>query len=287
MAQLSLRARWAGLAALALVLIMGTQAFSRGVLAAAPAHHATAGATVPVVIQNFAFSPATITVAPGTTIVWTQKDTVGHTVTSDTHAWTQSALLNQNDTFPVTLTKAGTYTYHCAPHPYMKGTIVVQAGAMAGSGSGTSSAGSSMGAMMGPMSTAKLAAFTGYYDGKKLLYLGTDTSSKAEAMRDHINYSAALAKALPSASEIYLITNGAFASRGAVFGSAPGKDDYTPLWQEITVTWHDASKAVALGSDTQITDLAKAGKLTLKKTGVVLNCPIITGQVLSGSASHM
>lgn len=281
MAQLSLHTRRAGLAALALMLIMGGQSFARSVFAATPTQHAAAGATVQVVIQNFAFAPASITVAPGTTVVWTQKDTVGHTVTSDTKAWSESPLLKQNQTFSVTLTKAGAYPYHCAPHPYMKGTIIVQAGAMTGSGS------SSMGSMMGPMSTAKLTAFTGYYDGKKLLYLGTDTSSKAEATHDHSNYSAALAKSLPSASEIYLITNGAFASRGAVFGSAPGKDDYTPLWQEVMVTWKDSSMAVALGSDTQITNLAKAGKLTLKKTGVVLNCPIITGQIMSGGTSHM
>ncbi len=283
MAQLPLRARWAGLAALALVLIIGGQSFARAVSASVPAHHTAAGATVHVVIQNFAFSPASITVAPGTTVVWTQKDTTGHTVASDTGAWTQSALLKQNETFSLTLTKAGTYKYHCSPHPYMKGTIIVQAGATAGSGSSSSS----MDSMMGPMSTAKLAAWTGYYDGKKVLYIGTDTSGKADAMAHHINYSAALAKSLSSASEIYFITNGAFASRGAVFGSAPGKDDYTPLWQEVMVTWKDPSTAVALGSDNQITALAKGGKLTLKKTGVVLNCPIITGQVMSGSTSHM
>ena len=283
MTQFSLRARWASLAALALVLVVGGQSVTRAALAAMPVHPVAAGATVHVVIQNFAFSPATITVAPGTTVVWTQKDTVGHTVTSNSGAWPQSALLNQNDTFKVTLTKAGTYTYHCSPHPYMMGTIIVQAGATAGSSSGSAA----MGSPMGPMSTAKLAAFTGYYDGKKLLFLSTDTSSKAEATRDHINYSAALAKALPSASEIYMITNGAFASRGAVFGSAPGEDDYTPLWQEVTVTWKDPTKAVALGSDNQINALAKTGTLTLKKTGVVLNCPIITGQVMSGTTGHM
>ncbi len=54
-----------------------------------------------------------------------------------------------------------------------------------------------------------------------------------------------------------------------------GEKDYTPLWQEVAVTWKDPAKAVALGSDTQITGLAKAGKLTLTMTGTMLNCPII------------
>jgi len=245
---------------------------------------AAAGATVHVTIQNFAFSPRTVTVAPGTTIVWTQKDNVGHTVTSDTGAWPESALLAANDTFSVTLTKPGTYTYHCKPHPYMKGTIVVTAG----SGTGATpmpASGNPMMGMMGPKSTARMPAWTGYYDGKKVLYLSTDTSSKAEAMAEHINYAPGLAKAAASASTIYLVTNGALAGRGPVFGSVPGADDYTPLWQEALVTWKDAATAVALNSDDQIKGLAKAGKLTLKMTGVVLNCPIVTGMTSAPGSS--
>jgi hypothetical protein len=106
-------------------------------------------------------------------------------------------------------------------------------------------------------------------------YISTDTSSKSEAAMQHINYAPGLAKALPTASTIYFVTNGKFASRGAVFGSAPGETDYTPLWQEALVTWKNASSAVALGSDNQINSLVKSGKITLKKTGVVLNCPIV------------
>jgi hypothetical protein len=41
------------------------------------------------------------------------------------------------------------------------------------------------------------------------------------------------------------------------------------------VTWKNPSQAVALGKDSQIKDLAKAGKLTLKMTATVLNCPIV------------
>jgi hypothetical protein len=133
---------------------------------------------------------------------------------------------------------------------------------------------------MGPMSTAPMHAWTGYYDNHRVLYLSTDTSSKAEAKRDHINYAPSLAKSLPQASSIYLPMNGRFAGRGAVFGAQPGGDDYTPLWQEVQVTWKDPAQAVALGSDDQINDLAKSGKVTLKMTGVVLNCPII--KVMAG-----
>ena len=131
-----------------------------------------------------------------------------------------------------------------------------------------------MGAM-GKASTRMLPSWTGYYDGKTLTYISTDTSSKAEALQEHINYSASLAKALPQASKIYLVTNGAFATRGAVFGSALGADDYTPLWQEIQVNWKTAGDAVLLTSDNQINALASKGTLRLTSTGVVLNCPII------------
>jgi hypothetical protein len=95
------------------------------------------------------------------------------------------------------------------------------------------------------------------------------------AAQQHINYSASLGKAVGEASLIYFATNGRFVSHGAVFGSSPGASDYTPLWEEVLVTWKNASKAVALGSDNQINALAAKGQLTLKHTGIVLNCPIV------------
>src|SRR5437764_12123039 len=68
-----------------------------GAHAARPATHAHA--TVHVTIQNFAFSPQTLTVAPGTTVIWTNKDSVNHTVTSDSGAWPDSSNLVTTQTF--------------------------------------------------------------------------------------------------------------------------------------------------------------------------------------------
>ncbi len=247
--------------------------------AAPPAAHART--TVQVTIQNFAFSPKTLTVAPGTTVMWTNKDSAPHTVTSDSGSTLASGDLSQGKSYTHTFTKAGTYMYHCAIHPYMKATVIVSSG----SATGGSMNGSGMGSMgsMGPMTT--LALLTGYYDNHPVLFLATDSSDKNDAMSHHINDSANLAKSLSSADEIYLVTNGKDASRGPVFSSEPGESDYTPLWQEVRVTWKDPSKAVALGQDTQITDLAQKGLLTLTKTGIVLNCPIIAP--LSGSGAMM
>ena len=240
--------------------------------ATAPAAHPHA--TVQVTIQNFAFSPQVITVAPGTKVVWTQKDSAPHTVTSDNSAFAGSSNLSAGQTFSYTFTKPGKYPYHCAVHPNMTATVIVSSSGASGD-NGMNGMGS-----MGPMSKTSMTAWTGWYDKHKVLYVSTDTSSKDEATRSHINYAPSLAKSLANTSQIYLVANGMYANRGAVFGSQPGASDYTPLWQEVTVTWKDPSKAVALGADDQIKGLAKSGQVTLKMTGTVLNCPII--KIMSG-----
>jgi glucose dehydrogenase len=94
-------------------------------------------ATVQVTIQNFAFSPQTITVAPGTRVVWTQKDSTAHTVSSNTGAWPDSGSLAQGKTFAHTFTKPGTYSYHCSIHPFMTAKVVVTAAARTTAASGT------------------------------------------------------------------------------------------------------------------------------------------------------
>jgi plastocyanin len=75
-------------------------------------------------IQGMAFTPATITVAAGTTIKWTNKDGVNHTVTSDTGIF-DSGSLGEGATFSQTFSTAGSFPYHCAVHPGMKATVVV------------------------------------------------------------------------------------------------------------------------------------------------------------------
>jgi amicyanin len=84
-------------------------------------------ATNSVEIKDYAYSPTTITVKVGTKVTWTNQDTVKHTVTSDpgTPAVISSELFGKGESFSYTFDKAGTYTYFCEPHPYMKGTVVV------------------------------------------------------------------------------------------------------------------------------------------------------------------
>ena len=78
-----------------------------------------------VFIQGMAFSPATLTVAVGTTVKWTNKDGVAHTVTSDTGLF-DSQNVNANGVFSYMFMTAGTFNYHCTIHPTMVAKIIVK-----------------------------------------------------------------------------------------------------------------------------------------------------------------
>jgi plastocyanin len=80
-----------------------------------------------VTIDNFAFAPALMTIAPGTKVTWDNKDEEPHTVTSaDGGLMFKSPALDTDDRFSFTFTEPGTYKYFCSIHPHMVGTIVVK-----------------------------------------------------------------------------------------------------------------------------------------------------------------
>lgn len=74
-------------------------------------------------IQNFAFSPETLTVKKGTTVIWTNKDNNLHQIKSDTF---NSSQLSKGQTFFFTFNDIGTFNYSCAIHPSMTGKIIVE-----------------------------------------------------------------------------------------------------------------------------------------------------------------
>jgi len=79
-------------------------------------------------IDNFDFAPMTLTVMVGTQVTWTNHDDIPHTVVSaDTPPAFKSPALDTDDSFSVTFSKPGTYSYFCSVHPKMVGTIVVKA----------------------------------------------------------------------------------------------------------------------------------------------------------------
>ena len=78
-----------------------------------------------VKIDNFTFGPAKVTVKVGTTVTWTNHDDIPHTVVSTDKEF-KSKVLDTDEKFSATLTRAGTFTYFCSIHPKMTGTVVVQ-----------------------------------------------------------------------------------------------------------------------------------------------------------------
>jgi plastocyanin len=77
-----------------------------------------------VIIEGFAFSPATLTVAAGTTVTWTNRDSAPHTATADDSSFDSPALA-AGATFSQVFATPGTFAYHCAIHPRMTATLVV------------------------------------------------------------------------------------------------------------------------------------------------------------------
>jgi plastocyanin len=86
---------------------------------------APAGKVVEVKVDNFSFSPQTITVAPGTTVIWTNRDDIPHTVVSDDKVF-KSKVLDTDEKFSYTFDKAGSFPYFCSVHPKMTGKVIVQ-----------------------------------------------------------------------------------------------------------------------------------------------------------------
>ena len=73
---------------------------------------------------TFAFSPQTLKITVGTTVVWKNTTSAPHTVTSDNGTF-GSGTIAPGGTFKFKFTKSGTFTYHCSIHPFMTATIIV------------------------------------------------------------------------------------------------------------------------------------------------------------------
>ena len=81
--------------------------------------------TTEVKIDNFSFGPGTLTVPVGTTVTWTNRDDIPHTVVS-TDSVFKSKVLDTDEKFAYTFSKPGTYPYFCSIHPKMTGKVIVQ-----------------------------------------------------------------------------------------------------------------------------------------------------------------
>ena len=102
---------------IAIVLLVGTPSLK--------ANDQPAAASADVKIDNFSFGPQELKVAAGTTVTWTNRDDIPHTVVS-TDGVFKSKVRDTDEKFSFTFDKAGTYPYFCSIHPKMTGKIIVQ-----------------------------------------------------------------------------------------------------------------------------------------------------------------
>ena len=111
----------------AAVVVVGTLL----AVSVAGAHkHPTAKAqkhpTRTVLIQNFSFKPAHITIKRGTKVRWINRDSTAHTATANKKRSFDSGRLSPGQSYTHTFKRAGKQRYHCEIHPDMRGSVVVK-----------------------------------------------------------------------------------------------------------------------------------------------------------------
>ena len=89
-------------------------------------HAAVAESTVEVTIDNFTFTPATVTIEPGTTVHWLNRDDIPHMVVAKSLAF-RSRALDTDDGFSQQFNEVGEIDYFCSLHPHMTGKVIVRA----------------------------------------------------------------------------------------------------------------------------------------------------------------
>jgi plastocyanin len=111
---------------LAAILVLGMVAFRASQKSAVTSAQEKMS-TMEVKIDNFSFGPVAPTVPVGTTVTWTNRDDIPHTVVSTDDLKTfKSKVLDTDEKFSFTFSKAGTYPYFCSIHPKMTGKVIVQ-----------------------------------------------------------------------------------------------------------------------------------------------------------------
>ena len=108
-------------------LKLGTLGLVGGVgLVLSPFAGARKQQTRTVVIQNFSFKPANITIKRGTKVIWINRDTAPHTATAKNGKSFDSGLLRKGKSYSHTFKSAGKKPYFCKIHPHMKGSVTVE-----------------------------------------------------------------------------------------------------------------------------------------------------------------
>lgn len=116
------------LAVLAVGVVLPLQAQAMPPALAARHHtgHTHQANVARVVIKNFAFHPASLTIKHETTVVWINQDSVAHTVTANDGSFDSGAIAPGKIFRHTFLTEGVTVRYHCTIHPSMMGRVIVQ-----------------------------------------------------------------------------------------------------------------------------------------------------------------
>jgi hypothetical protein len=140
---------------------------------------------------------------------------------------------------------------------------------------------------------ATLTVTIGWFNGLPCLYVSTDASDPDVAAAFNANYSPALANVTAPVT-IYAVTNFA---QGNIVPTAPSpagagntSQSYSPLWQVSMVTWTAGATPQLLRSEQDVLAMQRAGNVTIAKTNIIVNCPIVwtmQGGALPGTAVTM
>lgn len=149
---------------------------------------------------------------------------------------------------------------------------------------------SGMTGMGAPAGAPVIPAVTGYTEGKRILFIHTETSDPkiAKLLTDMMGGSPVLV--VPSLakiklhSHVYVFTNGTKPSgpmgplmfQPDVFPDPPGSPGYSPLRSIVLVTWKNPAAARFLKSAADVEKAIKGGEMTIKEPGIVVNMPFLT-----------
>ncbi len=146
---------------------------------------------------------------------------------------------------------------------------------------------------VGVTATATFPVVNGWFNDQMVRYIQTEASDAGVAAAQGVNFVPGLANVLTATSgvyaaslatdDIYVFTNGPAAGNQVnVIPSAPTpagptntSTSYSPLWRVSTVTWVVPANATTLTSEAAILAAQAAGKVTITKTGIIVNCPVI------------
>jgi len=131
------------------------------------------------------------------------------------------------------------------------------------------------------VATVQLPLVAAWYNGSMGYYIQVEASDQQVAEQQGVNFVPQLADAANTGAvdDIYVITNFKQANviPSAPIPAGPGNKNpnYSPLWQVSTVTWNSGKTPHTLHSEKEVLDANAAGLVTIVKTNIVVNCPVI------------